>query len=94
MKTPTLKELDNVVNYMIIKLSYNLHICVPYKDGSSIIASMEKAEKVERSYDGKTIFSQDAIDIEFFMYKQKEYREAKMKLLLGVEDEELIDEDS
>ena len=90
-KKPTLKELDTVINYMVIKFTYGAVMCLPYAQGAAIIAAMEKAEKVEQSYGQPLKFTSEQIQIEHYALPQKDYREAKMRLLLGVDPEDPID---
>lgn len=89
-KTIPLAELDNVTNYMAINLGYDLSICLPYKYGTAFIAALEHAEKADlKGYgnDKTLIFKPGAIDITTSIISQKVYRNAKMNMLLGVDDE-------
>lgn len=82
-------ELDEVKTYMVLEFGYDMKVCLPYADGAAIIAKLEKAERVEhKSYSSKNIsFKPEVVQVNFQVLPQKDYRLAKMNLLLGVEDE-------
>lgn len=81
-----LEDIDTVVSYMFIKFGYNTKIIVPYADGVKILAGLEKAEKVEHSYGNGITFLVERLEYEIHALPQREYRESKMKLLLGMDD--------
>jgi hypothetical protein len=82
-------ELDNVKNYIVVDIAYDLSICLPYKDGIALLASLENAENVSVDrYGNKPItFSMKPITLNSRIVSQKEYRESKMAMLLGVEND-------
>ena len=82
-------ELDNVKNYLAIELSYGVSILLPYREGISLMASLENAEKVSMpSYGHPNIkFGTDRFEIKTEIVTQAFYREQKMNHLLGVTDE-------
>ena len=83
----TNKELDTVVNYMVVSFGYDYNLVLPYKDGIALLASIEKAEPIERYYAGnKVVFNDKSKEIEIHTISQKDYREQKMAKLLGVPD--------
>jgi len=90
-KTLPNSELDNVVSYMTITLGYDFNIILPYKDGVALLASLEKAEAIKQYYNGNLTFVDDRRDVTTNTVSQKNYREAKMFKLLGVQDEESTD---
>lgn len=83
------KELDTVVNYMVLKLGYNFNIILPYKDGIAFLAAMEKAEAIEKYYNGSGMkMSKNPQQVDSYTVSQKDYRIAKMNLLLGMDEKE------
>lgn len=82
-------ELDNIKNYLVVNIAYDLSICLPYKDGIAFIAALENAEMVTMDrYGNKPLtFKLGSIEIHSFIVTQHEYREQKMNHLLGVTDE-------
>ena len=90
---PTIKEIDTVVNYMVIGLAYNMSVCLPYADGVAFLAAMEKAECVNTYYSHEKLqFNNIAIEINYKIVTQKEYREQKMNQLLGIDLEHQANE--
>ena len=81
-----LENIDTVVSYMFIKFGYSTTLVVPYADGVKIIAGLEKAEKVEHTYGNGVTFLAEGLEYEIHTISQKEYRESKMRLLLGIDD--------
>lgn len=82
-------ELDNVKNYLIVDIAYDLAICLPYKDGIAFLSAMENAEavKIDRYGSKPIVFDPKPIALNSRIVSQQEYRTQKMLLLLGVEDE-------
>lgn len=82
-------ELDNVKNYLVIEFAYDMHICLPYKEGIALLGSLEHAEKVKvNGYSTKTVeFESTLPTFQTTMISQQTYREQKMKHLLGVSDD-------
>jgi hypothetical protein len=82
-------ELDNVKNYLVIEISYDLAVCLPYKEGIAFLAALENAENVEIDrYGNKPIkFRPKPIALNSRLVSQAEYREQKMNMLLGVADD-------
>jgi len=82
-------ELDNVKNYLAINISYDLSICLPYKDGMAFLSALENAEKITMDrYGSKAIkFERGNLELHQAIISQTEYREQKMLMLLGVTDE-------
>lgn len=82
-------ELDNVKNYIAINIAYDFCISLPYKEGVAFMAALEHAEKIKMNGYGKKeiTFLPDAITVETVVFSQKQYREGKMDLLLGVEND-------
>lgn len=90
-KTLSNSELDSVVSYMTDSLGYDFNVILPYKDGVAMLAALEKAEPIQQYYHGKLVFNDGRRDITTNIVHQKEYREAKMIKLLGVQDDEPTD---
>lgn len=87
-KTITNKELDTIVNYMVVRFGYDLSVCLPYKDGADIISKMEKAERVTNYYGNELEFINKSVELNFNTIPQKEYRNGKMNLLLGLTEKQ------
>lgn len=88
-KTLPNSELDTVISYMTISAGYYFNVILPYKDGVAFMAALEKAESINQ-YHGKDLkFADDRQDVTTNIVFQKDYREAKMLKLLGVQDEEV-----
>jgi hypothetical protein len=90
-KTLPNSELDNVVSYMTINMGYYFNIVLPYKDGLAFMASLEKAEAIEQYHGQNLKFADKLENVITNIVSQKDYREAKMFKLLGVQDEESTD---
>jgi len=82
-------EIDNVKNYLVIELSYNMSVLLPYKDGIALLSSLENAEKITMpSYGEKNIiFDRTPLEIKSNIVSQYDYRRHKMNMLLGATDE-------
>lgn len=82
-------ELDNVKNYLAINISYDLCLCLPYKEGAAFIAAMEHAEAIKMDRYGRNdiTFNTKPIEITSSIITQAHYRERKMAALLGADDE-------
>ena len=78
-KTLPNSELDNVVTYMTLGIGYDFDIVLPYKEGVALLATLERAEKIERYYERDGLKFQDkSRDIVINSVTQKDYREAKI----------------
>jgi hypothetical protein len=87
-KTISNKELDTVVNYMILSFGYNACVILPYKEGAAVIAAMEHAENLKSYYAHEGIkFSDTTFELTNHTIPQKDYRESKMNHLLGVDSD-------
>lgn len=82
-------ELDNVKNYLVVELAYDLTVCLPYKEGIALLGCLENAEKVSmNSYgDRQVTFKPATMTISSTILSQQAYRDSKMKMLLGVDDD-------
>jgi hypothetical protein len=81
---------DTRGNFMLIKLSYDCTVCVPYKDGVSFMAALEKAENYHDRYsEPKRIdeWKKDAIETK--VLSAQEYLRIKIAGLLHVKPEDL-----
>jgi hypothetical protein len=90
---PTSKDekavIKNNSDYMIISadISYSKKLILPYKDGLSFLAALDKAELYRESY-GKetTITDVERKDIEITTIGFQEYAETKLKSILKPEN--------
>ena len=77
-------------NYMLIKLSYDCTVCVPYKDGVTFMAALEKAENYHDRYsEPKRIGEFNKDHIETRVLSAAEYLRIKIAGLLNVKPEDL-----
>jgi len=77
-------------NFMLIKLSYDVTVCVPYKDGVAFMAALEKAENYHDRYsEPKRIseFKKEAVETK--VLSAQEYLRIKIAGLLNVKPEDL-----
>jgi len=89
-------RVDDVRNYYVLNLGYNMVILLPYADGVALMATLAKAEKLDCSlYDigqGSLKFDKiGALNIESCVVTRKQYVEAKMASLLNVTTEKQSD---
>lgn len=72
-------------NFMVIKLSYNVNLILPYKDGVAFMTSMVNAEKFNDTYGEKIRISGfDRNDFTATVMSCEEYEQIKIANLLGV----------
>lgn len=87
-KTIPDKELDTVVNYVVVGFDWGMNYILPYKEGMAVMAALEHAERVKKYYAHEKLqFVDEKVEFNISIISQKEYREQKMKKLLGVDDE-------
>ena len=64
-------------------------ICLPYAEGVALLKALEHAERTAYYSDNDGVeFKTEALAMDFHIIKQKEYREKKMMMLLGVDADE------
>ncbi len=92
------KEIDHVEQYMAVELTYSKSLIMPYTDGIKFLAALEQAELIESSIheiaNGNLKFHmKNSVTFDIATVPQRDYREAKMDLLLGLEPEPKDDDD-
>jgi hypothetical protein len=77
-------------NYLVIKLSYDTKLIVPYKEGLPLVAALNNAELLNESY-GKpkriTEFDKETVVIQ--LLSATEYDRIKVSALLNMDPNEL-----
>lgn len=77
-------------NYMVITLSYNSKIVLPYKDGVAFMQTLVNAEQLHEPYQEQHRISELRRDaISTTVMPHAEYVRFKIAALLGVEPEEV-----
>jgi|GEM_PF-6652401 len=72
-------------NYLVINLSYNYQILLPYNEGMLFVSSLEKAETLEAPYSRPPVIKGfDMSSIEFRVISEHEYHRHKVAQLMGV----------
>jgi len=82
------KQKDNL---MIIKLSWDTRLVLPFKDGLSFIASLANAELLSEPYEKQhsiTEYSREAFETKVMSHA--EYIRIKVAALLGVKPGDLV----
>ena len=71
-------------NYMLIKLSYDHSLVLPYKDGLAFMASLANAEQLTGDYDKKRISAIEPENIITSLMSPDEYARYKIAALLNI----------
>lgn len=71
-------------NYMVITFGYSDEIILPYKDGVSLMSTLNKAEQLSGSYDDKRISPIDKSIVEARIMSRANYELHKMAVILNV----------
>lgn len=86
-------------NYIVINLSYDFSVVLPYKDGIAVMAALANAEQMDPSYSSrKEILPLKQTRITSTIMSCQEYERCKVAQLLGIsysdlermEEEELL----
>jgi len=79
-------------NFMIINLSYDSKLILPYKDGLSFLSSLVNAESFSESYQKPhQIIPFQKSSIDFRIMSSEEYIRYKVAHLLGISVENVLD---
>lgn len=77
-------------NYLIIQLSWDTKLVLPYKDGMVFISSLSNAEILESDYQkGKKIVPIKSDQLSTNILSTTEYQHIKIANLLGVNSDEV-----
>jgi hypothetical protein len=77
-------------NLMVLQLSYNNKLVLPYTDGIAFLASLANAEQINEPYNEQHSISEFKRDsISFSVMPHTEYIRFKIAALLGVKPEEV-----
>ena len=87
-KTKTEKPAEN---YMLINLSYDKKVILPYKDGVAFMASLANAELLTEGYsEPVSIAGLDRDAVTFRVMSHAEYIRIKVATLLGIKPDEVL----
>lgn len=78
------QELKVKDNFMLVTLSYDNTLVLPYKDGLAFMASMLNAECLEGSYSSERIIPLGRNQQKISIMSSKEYERFKIAALLNV----------
>lgn len=79
-------------NYLRIKLSYDMEIVLPYKDGLAFLASLTKAEQLRNNYQEITrIVPLDQYHFTTMIMSADDYRRHKMAALLHIPPDKIAE---
>lgn len=77
-------------NFMVIKLSYDLKLVLPYKAGLAFLDALANAEQLYQEYNEQhRICAMETSRVQANVMSQKEYREYKIAALMGIKLEEV-----
>lgn len=73
-------------NFMVVRLSYDVHLVLPYQDGIALMAAMANAENMEDEYsrEKRRIVPLVRDKITSSPLSRKEYEDIKIAALLGI----------
>ena len=78
-------------NYLVIDLSYDLKVLLPYKDGVAFMASLANAERLCTPYGGPQRITELDRDcgIKSYLMSAEEYERFKIAALLNISPEDV-----
>lgn len=86
----TVRGQKNRENYLVIKVSYDNKIVLPYEDGIKMVQGFQKAEKLVDGYsETHRITGMERDQVTFTTMSGEEYEQYKMAALLGIHVDEI-----
>jgi hypothetical protein len=80
------------MNYMLIELSYDKEIVLPYKDGQVFVSTLSKAEVLETGYNKPArITPVERSNIKISLMSHTEYEQHKIAALLNISVQQVKD---
>lgn len=93
LKTVQSKKSES--SYLLVNLSYDAHLVLPYKAGIAFLESLEQAEQYNNSYHTKKgIRGLEKDKITSSILSAREYQRIKIAALLGVNESDLPEENA
>ena len=79
---------EQLQNYMVVELSYNAKIILPYKEGVKLLKLLTKAEYYIENYGKPTLIQPiKKLDIPVYLVNGIFYNEAKVAYLLNPQED-------